>query len=192
MSIFEELMLARQISFQDGRVELTGQRVVISPSAFFGAYTKSICDSPELVGAFYRAAKQAMTEGFGKDVGKAYGFSFSNYLDWFVKLAKLSGWGKIEWQESDEKKHTGIISAEGSPVAAYLKGKIASPCDHVIRGLMAGGASSAYKLDLDIVETECEALGAAKCLFVIDTAENLRKRHPDLAKLQLGESGAKA
>jgi predicted hydrocarbon binding protein len=192
MSIFEELMLARQISFQDGSVELTGQRVVILPSDFFGTYIKSICDNPELVGAFYRAAKQTMREGFGKNVGKDYGFSFSNYLDWFVKLAKMSGWGRIEWLESEEEKHTGTIGAEGSPVAAYLKGKVKSPCDHVIRGLMAGGASSAYRLDLDIVETECEALGGARCVFVIDTAENLRKRYPELAKLQLGESSVQA
>ncbi len=189
MSIFEELMLARQVSFQDGSVELTGQRVVISPSDFFGIYIKSISDDPEQVGAFYRAAKQAVKEGFGKNVGKAYGFSFSNYLDWFVKLAKMSGWGKIEWRENNEEKRTGVLETEGSPVAVYLKGNVKSPCDHVIRGLMAGGASSAYKLDLDIVETECEALGNAKCVFVIDTAENLRKNHPDLAKLQLGGSG---
>ncbi len=188
MSIFEELMLARQVSFQDGRVELTGQRVVISPSDFFGLYIESICKDPKLVGAFYGAAKRAMREGFGRDVGKTYGFSFEDYLNWFVKLAKMSGWGKIEWLESDKEKNTGVIGTEGSPVAAYLKGKVDAPCDHVIRGLMAGGASSAYRLDLDIVETECEALGDAKCIFVIDTSENLMKKYPGLAKLQLGKS----
>lgn len=180
-------MLAKQIAFQEGKIELVGQRVVFSPADFFGVYIERINDDPKLVNNFYKAAKRAVQEGFGINVGKLYGFSLKDYSNWFVELATLSGWGKVYWKDIDRENNRGIIELENSPVAAYLKGKVKSPCDHVIRGFMAGGASSALKLDLDMIETECEALGAQKCKFVMDSTNNLKAKYPNIAKQQLGK-----
>jgi predicted hydrocarbon binding protein len=187
MSIFDKLMLARQLKFTDGRVELFGQPIILSPSDFLAIYISQINEDPILVGKFYNSAKRSVKEGFGINVGKSYGFSFRDYSNWFVDILKLSGWGRVTWQENDKENHKGVISIQGSPIATYLKGKVKFPCDHVMRGFLAGGASSAYKLDIDVVETECEALGAQSCKFMISLSEDITNRFPEFSKLQLGK-----
>ena len=185
MNIFDKLMLSRQVSFQDGRIELLGQRVVISPSDFFASYVLKINDRPELVTDVYLAAKQATRDGFATNLGKANKFTFEDYSQWLVDLAILSGWGQIKWVEREKDKLRGVLSATDSPVALNLKGKVKRPCDHVIRGLMAGGASSAFRANVEIIEYECEALGHDACKFVIGTPADLCKRFPALYKAQL-------
>ncbi|MDE1804263.1 MAG: hypothetical protein KGH59_00560 [Candidatus Micrarchaeota archaeon] len=187
MSLFDELMLARQLSFGDGKIELLGQRVVFIEADFISKYIEDINNDPKLVLEMYESTKKTMINGFGVDIGKKYSFSFKDYAKWFVDLAKLSGWGLIAWEEIDEELHKGVISVQNSPMTNYLKGKVTKPCDHVIRGLMAGGASSAFKTDLDILETECESLGSPKCKFIIDSLNNLQEKFPLLAKQQLGK-----
>lgn len=179
-------MVARQISFLEGKIELMGQRVVIAPSEFFANYMIEMGDNPELVYGIYAAAKQIMKERFGVNLGKTYGFSFKDYATWFVDIAKLSGWGDVKWESRDETNHKGTISIGDSPISGYLNGKVKYPCDHIIRGLMAGGACSAFVDEVDIIETECSALGATRCKFIIDKKDALKSNFPDLAKQQLG------
>lgn len=179
-------MVARQISFLEGKIELMGQRVVIAPSEFFANYIVGMNENSELIYGIYNAAKQIMRERFGVNLGKNYGFSFKDYATWFVDIAKLSGWGDVRWENRDEANHKGIISIGDSPIAGYLKGKVKYPCDHIIRGLMAGGACSAFVDEVDIIETECSALGTSRCKFIIDKYDVLKNNFPDLAKQQLG------
>ena len=115
-----------------------------------------------------------MLEDFGVNVGKVYGFSFKDYSRWFVDIAGLSGWGQFEWQDIDEEKRKGLIIVKNSPVADSLRNKVNSPCDHIIRGFVAGAASSAFKEDINIIEIECEALGAQGCKFVMGRLEDLK------------------
>lgn len=187
MDIFEKLMLARQLKFTDGEIDMLGQRVVIVPSDLFTKYMADINDKPDRIAEVYNSAKQAMKENFGVNIGKSYGFNFNDFSNWFVELATLSGWGNVKFEENDKERHVAVITIKNSPIAVGLKGKVSSPCDHIIRGLMAGGSSSAYKNNVDMIETDCEALGAEKCKFIIDTKDNLRAKFPDLVEKQLGK-----
>ncbi len=187
MDFFKRLMLARQLSFTEGRIELMKQGIVMVPSEFFGKYILEANEDKEAVYKLYYAGKEIMREKFGIDMGKSYGFGVNEYSTWFVDIAKLSGWGNIKWEARNEKNHNGIISILNSPIANYAMGKVKSPCDHVIRGLMAGGASSAFVDDVDIIETECIALGNKSCTFIIDHYKTLKKKFPKLVEQQLGE-----
>lgn len=187
MSIFDELMLAKQLNFTDGKIELMGQGVLIAPSDFLAAYTESIGDSHELVIELYGCAKRSVHEGFGPNVGKSYGFSVMDYTNWFVNILNMSGWGRVRWEENDWENKKGVIVIEHSPIAKYLKGKVSSPCDHIVRGFMAGGGASAFNSDIDTIEVECEAAGAERCKFIVDSKENLKAKFPELVEQQLGE-----
>jgi predicted hydrocarbon binding protein len=187
MDLFEKFMLARQLNFSDGKIELLGQYVLFLPSDFLAMYTESVNSNPELVKSLYEAAKRTVREGFGVNVGKSYGFSPRDYTNWFKDILKLSGWGDAYWEENDLENHKGVISIKGSTVAAYLKGKVSSPCDHIVRGFMAGGGSNTYNSDIDVIEIECEAIGAERCKFIVDSAENLKIKFPNLSKQQLSK-----
>lgn len=186
MNIFEKLMLAKQMSFSDGEIELMGQRMVFYPSSLVALLTKDINDNPALKSQLYFSTKESMVSGgFGSNVGKLYGFTFRDYANWFVDLAQLAGWGRIRWVELDEEKAYGVIDVEESPVSQYMKGIARSPCDHVVRGFFAGGASSAFRKEVDSVEIECLAMGAEKCRFIIDSREGLEMKFAELVRQQL-------
>ncbi len=185
MSFFEKLLLSKQLSFNLGDIELLDQRLVIVSSEAFANYIYSINDSNELaVSNLYQIAKKAMIQ-LGINIGKKYSFSFGDYSTWFVEIARLNGWGKAKWELLDKKNFKGIISIEDSPISTALKNKVKNPCDHIIRGLIAGGATSSFKMDVEVIETECIAQGKEKCIFVIDTDSNLKSQFPDLYTKQL-------
>jgi predicted hydrocarbon binding protein len=185
MNIFEKLMLARQLSFKEGKIELLGQNLVFSPADFFSRYIYALKDKPELIISLYNSAKSTMKEGFSLNVGKSYGFSFKDYARWFVDIAELSGWGQVVWEDINEAEMKGVITITNSPVAANLKNKVSAPCDHITRGFMAGAASSAFKEEVDMIEIECEALGAQKCKFIMGKIDYLKSKFPDIVKNQV-------
>lgn len=178
-------MLARQLSFRDGRIELMGQNVLLCPSDFMARYLMQISDNSDRTIELYESAKLAVREGFGINVGKSYGFSSRNYTEWFADILKMAGWGNVAWQENDLEQMKGVIDIQGSPIATYLNGKVKSPCDHIVRGFIAGGGSSAYKSDIDAIEVECEALGAKRCRFIVDLSTKLKLKYPEISSKQL-------
>lgn len=187
MSLFEKLMLVKQLSFKDGSIDLMGWPLVFAPANFFSLFIGEINDDPKLVAELYYAAKQSNKEGFTTSIGKSYGMTFIDTTKFFVDLVGLVGWGNATWVDLDSKSKKGKIAVQGSVMTTNLKGKVKTACDHVIRGFMAGGASSAFKTDVDMLELECMALGAQRCIFVMDTKENLKAKYPELAKQQLGD-----
>jgi predicted hydrocarbon binding protein len=185
MSIFDELMLARQLKFTNGKIELLGQPLVFSPANFWSKYIFELKDNTEQIRQLYLSAKDTMKEGFSYNVGSSFGFSFKDYMKWFIDIAGLSGWGEFEWADMDETKKQGVITIKGSPVALELKNKVTEPCDHITRGFVAGAASSAFKDDIDIIEIECEAVGAEKCKLIMQKSDDIRLNFPEIAKKQV-------
>ena len=171
MSIFDEFMLARQLSFNDGSITLLENRVVIVQAKFFTDYSLAIEGNLDRISELYEISKNSFTEEMGKATGKNFEFNFNDFFKWMTKVAMLAGWGKLTWGDVYQKNKSGVIFMENSPIAEVLKGKVKSPIDHVIRGFIAGGASAAFNADIDATEEECVALGAQKCKFIFGPAK---------------------
>jgi len=185
MGIFNELTLIRQLTFEDGNIRMLGQRMQILPSDVLARYVFDIRDDSQAILKLYISVKDSLREGFGLSIGKTYGFSFKDYSKWFVDLAMVAGWGKIVWEELNEEKRGGVVTIQDSPIASYLKGKVKDPCDHFTRGFIAGAASCAFKEDIDIIEIECEAVNAQKCMFIMGKKEDLKQKFPEACATQL-------
>ena len=94
-------------------------------------------------------------------------------LDDFKKLDLIktffvaSGFGKIEIIDLDKDGKKAIMILENSPFALALKGKAKKPVDNIIRGIFAGIFCVIFKQEIDCVESECFALNAKTCKFII-------------------------
>ncbi|MDE1870501.1 MAG: 4-vinyl reductase, partial [Candidatus Micrarchaeota archaeon] len=99
-------------------------------------------------------------------------------------LAVISGWGQLKWLEFDREKMVGAILIEDLPISGLLKGKVKGCVDHIARGFIAGGASALLGADIDVVEEECVATGAAACKFLFMPKEKFKATAE--AKRQLG------
>ena len=172
MNVFEMLMLGKQISFEDGKIELAGQRVVLMPIGPFAHYIAEINNDPELLGKLYLAAKRSIREG--GVVEKLYKRSAKNYAQWFVDIMNLFGLGKFNIENLDEEKGGGVVNLENSPVAIYLKGNISRCADHLTRGLISGVMSVILKEDIEAIETECFGIGNKNCRFIFGKKNELK------------------
>lgn len=166
MNFFEELMVAKQLSFTQGDIKLLGNRVTITHATFFAEYTMRVNEDNEKLINLYESAKVSFRDGMAKSIGQRYGFSYNDFFKWLTQIAMLAGWGKLTWLDLNDKDKSGVISVQDSPVAEILKGKVKNPIDHLTRGFIAGGASGWLNTDVDAIEDECSALGAAGCRFV--------------------------
>ncbi len=182
--LFEKLMLARQALFNDGSIKVFGHRVALGGD-WMGVYIGRI-NNTEKVRTVYKDAKMASYE-FYLRLGKAYSFSAADYLRWVADLSDFGGWGIPKWADADKDNKRGMFTVTDAPVGAFLKGKVDAPCDHILRGMMAGGAKAGFKTEIDVVELECAALGKKECRFVMDTPENLKSKHKDLYRVQVGD-----
>ncbi len=183
MNIFEKFVLARQVKFKDGKIILLKQRVVVLPAAFFQNYTLSISKDPKAIAILYTAFKKGLSTSM--NVKKDYGLALKEYANLCIETSTMAGWGILRWERFDEKNKSGVVRIVEAPIPDRLKGKADAQCDHVVRGMIAGVASGAFKTDVDVIETECMAMGSPACRFVIDDKDNLKKKYPTLYKAQL-------
>lgn len=184
MNFFEELMLARELSFTEGEIRLLGSRVTFLHATFSAEYTLRVNDNPEKVQDLYDVSKVSFRDGMSIAIGKKYHFSFNDFFKWLTQIAMLAGWGKLTWQDLNDQEKSGVILVENAPVATMLKGKVKLPCDHLERGFIAGGATGWLNTNVDCVEEECAALGAAQCRFVFKPREKFTATEE--VKRQLG------
>ena len=70
----------------------------------------------------------------------------------------------------DFQANRAIVSISNSAVAQLLKGKVKSPCDHVMRGILAGLFSAAFKQDIECIEHKCVAMQDISCEFICEAA----------------------
>ena len=166
MNFFQELTLAKQISFTQGDISLLGNRVTIVHATFWAEYTLKINNDPKRVLELYEISKSSFRDGMSKSIGKKYGLSFNDFFKWLTNIAMFAGWGKLTWLDLNEKNKNGVISVENSPVVEILKNKVNLPIDHLIRGFIAGGASGWLNADIDAFESECAATGKNNCKFI--------------------------
>lgn len=185
MRFFEKLMLSRQIKFDDGKAEILNQRVVFIPGGFLGEYTLEIMKKPESITLIYNSLKEG-AGSFGKNIEKEYKNTLTDYSKLIKEVSDLAGWG-ITTFEFLNIEEGAIMSVENTPVGSYLKGRVDSPCDHIMRGMVAGIASIKFGKNLDVIEIECIAMGDKKCKFVIGELDKLKAKFPEVYKIQIKE-----
>lgn len=170
-SMFEmikKLMMAREISFEKGNITLLKQRVVISPAQIFTNVVDEVNNDPGLTYKFYEAAKKVNMKGYADLVSEKYKLRGMKLAEWLINSGEIGGWGEIKFTERDVPKKMFKIRV----INSISKDKKSSrPFDHFLRGQIAGGASAAFNIDLDCIETKCMASGNNFCEFVIGSKE---------------------
>ena len=148
---------------EDGRfLEADGKRVLVMPTTILSSlykYTKSIVGS-EVHAFFYEWGKDYVKEvsHFIDDVAKKTG---DNFIQSFLLLWKLKGWGRFEVTAMNEKQievvwHDSIWAEEVGEKSAI---------DDFVAGALSAAASHAVGSKWRFVETECRATGAPHCTF---------------------------
>ncbi len=186
-SFFEKLMLARQISFKEGRIEYLGNsRLMLLSQGFLAMYTESVIDSRKETYRLYKNCKEDMRDRFIKKITGSHGAgSRRGMMELLKGTSEFGGWGTYEFETVEENEHKTIFRMYDGIVSSALKGKVKKPCDHIFRGLTAGAMSVMFNEDIDCLEISCEAAGDPVCKFVAGRPEFLKSKYLNSFKEQL-------
>jgi predicted hydrocarbon binding protein len=162
----QKLILARQIKFEEGKVEILNQPMVISPAWAFAYLLKSATNPEEIGKLIYEGTKLATKDGMANKVKKEKKLEGIELTRWIMQSGSLAGWGKLSLREFDDKTCTAKVISENSAIAK-LYGKSNCPVDHAIRGFSAGTACIVFgREDIEAIETKCIATGDKICEFL--------------------------
>ena len=182
--LFQKLVLAGQIKFTPGHIELLNQPMVISPAWTFAYMLKSSKKPSEIGKLIYEGTKLATQQGMAKKVKEEKKLGGLNLTKWIMDSGSLAGWGKLSLEKFDIKSQTATLYSRNTTVAE-LYGKSLFPVDHAIRGFSAGTACLVFdRDDIEVIETKCIAMGDKICEFKFMPREQLDK-NSSLVKSQV-------
>jgi len=181
---FQKLVLAGQIRFADGSIELLNQPMVISPAGAFAHMLKEAKDPQEIGKLIYSGTKLATKEGMARKVKAEKKLSGLDLTKWIMDSGSLAGWGKLSLEKFDPKTQSATVYSRNS-IIPELYGKSTFPVDHAIRGFAAGTACLVFECDdIEAIETKCMAMGEKICEFKFMPRSQLDKKDP-IVKTQI-------
>ena len=188
IELFKKLMFARQMSFDRGSIKLMHQRVLMIPASVFPFIISESDNYWKSANAVYKGCKVATWKGFTNGLIKEFKMDPHEVAKWLKDLNELSGNGETNVTNVNFKENKCIIEIKNSPFVETI-GKSKIPIDHALRGYFAGGASATFGIDVDCIETECQAKGDSYCKFIMMPKQDLLKiiGDNDILKKQLEE-----
>lgn len=181
--LFKKLLMSRQLTFENGQIRVTGEISIMIHGPALIMLTDNIIEKmgKEGVKSIYAASKEG-----GMSLAKAYKSKFhlaeSKLANLLMDLASMGGWGRFEFIKLDFKENIMICTVKESPFARLSKQKKKKVC-HMIRGLLAGGASIGFGKDVECIETKCLADGSNFCEFIVKPKKEFKEKN--LVKEQL-------
>ena len=164
LKLVSELMLHRQLNFEEGRMTLLNRPISIIPSDFIVELQKEL-EKKHLENVIYFAAK-IVGERWFRSMDSTYNIKTRDVMKWGPAIIGLAGWGKVTVNTKKDSKKSLIVTLEKS-ANAQLYGQSSVPVDHLFRGLVCGAWSFVYGEELDAIEVKCQAIGDKICEFLI-------------------------
>ncbi|MBI2938358.1 MAG: hypothetical protein HYY22_09135 [Thaumarchaeota archaeon] len=167
VSFVDKLLLGRELKFEEGRLSIFDQRVLIVPvELILLLIEKSVADE-KFEQAIYDVMKKSVY-GFCQTLAKRRGIEPKKMVDLLINLAEMNGYGKLQLINLDYDKKQAIFHMRSLPSEALLEKKLGKRIvDRYWAGMLAGGASWIFGEDVDAVETRCVADGKESCEFVV-------------------------
>jgi hypothetical protein len=181
MNFFDMLLMSRKMTFEEGKITLYGQEILIFPYLPLMEHVAQIGNDVKSIKNMYLLAKDSMLEN-KEGIIKSY--KTAGNVNWICETINLLGHGKIKYEDPPTGP-TGMIILENSTLAKDLIGKVNNPVDYILRGIIAGIISAILDKDVDAVETECCANGSDNCKIFVDLKEKLVNKFPVLCEQQV-------
>jgi len=161
---FDKYIFTNTLKYTHNNFYLVNVPFVISPVDIFLSLLKS--NDVDLHKKIYLAIKEDTKSNFLKRFSEL-GITEEKELDFVRAFFIASGWGSLQIIDHDKGSKRAIIVLDNSPFATALIGKADLGVDTFLKGVLAGLFSKIYKDDIECVESECVALGAKSCKFIL-------------------------
>jgi len=164
----KQLILANQISFEEGEIKLLGQNMAMSPLSFYSTLLTELRKAqPEKYSDIIYAVAKESSNRHSKAVKEKFKMDARKQTEFDLNTLALAGLGKGELIEFDAVNKKALVKVTDSHIAKALHPSDAA-VDFLIAGFLAGSAASAFAAEnIECREIKCRAKGDAFCLFRI-------------------------
>ena len=168
---FDKFVFVNQLKFKDYNFSLVDVPFVIMPADIIaGLSAKS---DPEFTKEIYYSVKKSVWKYLAPRFKVDFGLQQERFLKFSETFFTASGFGLLQNIQVDAVNSRAIVSVSNSVVARLLKNKVSRPCDHFLRGVLAGTFTAAFKTDVECVEHKCFAISDSNCEFVCEPASKI-------------------
>ena len=173
-----KLRLTRQLTFEEGQINLLGKPTVmmLPADAFIELHNIYLKEDPVKL---YEIGKAAGCDFHG--LVAHYALDPQHVIKFGVQVFNISGFGRLEVEQIDYDNARCIMHIKNS---IFVKTKSDEPVCHYIRGMLAGFMQKSLCKDIEAVEKACMAQGHQMCEFVLQKMAEFDKTS-ELVKRQL-------
>jgi len=179
LGLLSKLLLRKQITFENGSINILGQPFLMMPSRVISLLFKATPENRKTMYYFCKAS--------GAEFGTALQNNFNLKKDSLRKIGQdifnIAGWGSLNFYKLDYETNTANVRLFKSTVANQFQSK--DPIDHTARGFFAGFATIVFDTDVDCIETSCLATGKDHCEFIVAPSDYLNKNYKKISKVQI-------
>ena len=166
VSFVDKLLLSRQLKFEEGRLTIFDQRVLIVPvELILLLIEKSVVDR-KFERLIYDVMKKSVYN-FCQALANRRGVKPKEMVRILINLAEMNGYGKLELIKLDYENKEAVFHMRHLPSELITKQARSKIADRYWAGMLAGGASWIFGKDVDATETRCVADGKESCEFVV-------------------------
>ncbi len=180
--IVKKLMMARQLSMEEGRLILLNQNILMMPVAGLVGIQKEL-EKEGKENLIYIASKRTGV-WWAEQMRKYFSAKKMDLEKWGINVISLAGYGIPRVIDIDHENKR-MIQELGNSTVAEEYGNVGRCVDHMFRGYIAGVARLFFEgSDVDCVEILCKSKGDKICQFVIKPKKDFDQSNP-LVKKQL-------
>lgn len=164
-NFYDKYIFTGALKYQHHNFYLMGIPFVIAPLEVL--LHEKLANDHEFNKKLYYSVREGMLKSVKSEFGVDFSLEGQQGLSLLEAYFSASGFGQVSQFDRDNETSRAIMIVNNSPFAFALKGKTQSPVDHYLRGTFAGIFSAFFGKKVDCVETECAALSAQRCRFIV-------------------------
>ena len=170
-----ELLISKQLKFEEGEIELLGEHVLIVPVNFFVETTKvAIEGGKRAINDLYFSAWTAGFAIVDTFIKKYKLHKFEERYKISMDTLALAGIGDYKTIEFVPRKISHFKVFKNPIASKFYPSK--NVVDHFLRGANAGGGTLVHETIVNCVETDCEAINGKECIFINAPEDVLKEK----------------
>lgn len=175
---FKKLIMARQLTLEDGRIEEFGVRMAFLPTYTITKLVEEMyADDP--AAAFDHLFETGRAHGHYvfEEVGEAHDVPRNRFVQETVESANVLGLGEVTAEQVNTETGKIVLRVEDSPFAeTFPKSDVLAdvdrPVDDLMRGMIHGIAEKMFDAPATSHESQCEFQGDPFCRIVVTTEDD--------------------
>lgn len=164
-TFFDRFIFTNSLHYKHNNFFLSNVPFVIAPSAMLFGIAKT--DNADFHKRLYYGVKSGVEGYLLKQFEREFGLKKEKLLEFFRAFFSASGWGLFEFQDIDFKEKRAIVFVHNAPFSRLFSTHSQYPVDSFLRGIVSAVFCVIFNENVECVETECSAMGAQHCSFVV-------------------------